>query len=255
MRGTHIDPALHNRSQMESWNPYARQEQMFLGKVVAVHADTGTVDVALDASSGQGGFYSRIPVLSWSYASQTGQTYMPSNIDLAAPMPSAQGTYDQPISSGKQDVWCVCAHLSGRAQRPVCIGFIAMPGAWIHTKDPGYDVKLHESGVSWITTPDGQVQINLPDGSNLVIGTGTAPLDMTTQNPAWNPKTTTTAYNVTLNLNGNVNLTVNGSATINATEVYLGAATGSGAAVARVGDSVNLTTGVIETGSAKVFSG
>ncbi len=255
MRGS-VDPALINRRVMEEGgNPLASQPEIFLAKVVALHPDTGRVDVALDGTPYQGGFYRNVPVMSWSYATQTGQSYLPGNIKLAAPTPSASGAYDQPVPSGEQDVWAVIAHLNARSQRPVCLGFLSPLSAQVHTKDPGYDVKLHESGVSWITTPDGQVQINLPDGSNLVIGTGTTPLDMTTQNPAWNPKTTATAYNVTLNLKGNVNLTITGSATINAAEVYLGAATGSGAAVARVGDSVNLTTGVIETGSAKVFSG
>ena len=254
MKARHIDPALDRRSTLENANPYGNQQQLFLAKVVAVYSDKGTIDVALDATH-HGGFYYDVPILSWSYATQTGTTYLPSNITLAAPFPSENGTYDQPIASGEQDVWAVIGHLRGRMQDPVCLGFMSPPQSQIHTKDPGYAVALHESGTSVVTTPDGQTQITLPDGSSIVIGTGTTVYDMTNQNPDWNPKTTTAPYNLTLNFKGNVSITVNGDATVDATSVYLGTTQGSGAAVARVGDTVNLSTGIIESGSSKVFSG
>lgn len=255
MKSGHIDPSLQRRAVIEHNNPYGNQRQVFLAKVVAVHPDVGTIDVALDGTPYQGGFYNGVPVTSWSYGTQTGQSYMPSNITLAAPIPSAEGTYDQPISSGEQDVWAVIAHLGGRAQRPVCIGFMSPQDSQIHTANAGWQVSLHESGVWTVISPSGDVQTGFPDGSYMLMSTGTTPVDMTTQNASWAPKTETTPYNVTMNIKGNVNLIITGSATVNAAEVYLGAATGGGAAVARVGDTVNLTTGVIESGSSKVFSG
>lgn len=255
MRPDHVDPALHRRSTMEFSNPYLAQRDLFLGKVIAVHPDVGTVDVSLDGTPYQGGIYRNVPVLSWNYATQTGETYLPGNIAPAAPMASASGPYDQPIPSGEQDVWAVVGHLGSRAQRPVCLGFLSPVHSQVHTKDPGWKVSLHESGVWSATDPSGTVTIGLPDGSALVIGTGTSAVDMTTQNPEWNPKTTPTAYNLTLTLKGNVNLTVNGSVTVNAPEVYLGTDAGTGAGVARIGDTVDLTTGVITSGSAKTFSG
>jgi hypothetical protein len=265
---------LQRHKEITNWNPYSSQTDIIYAKVVAVHSNTGTVDVALDGANGQGGFYTNVPVLSWSYAAETGQTYLPSNIKLTTPMAAAQGTYDQPTSSGAQDVWCVIAHLSGRAQRPVCLGFISPLQSQIHTKDAGYDVKLHESGVYTVIDPTGNVTVGLSDGSSIVVGTTTTPVDMTTQNTAWNPKTTTTPYNVTMNLNGNVSITtkknialtvtgnitmtVQGNVTLATTgDVYLGGT--GGAAVARVGDAVSVSTttgiGTITSGSNKVFSG
>ncbi len=284
----HNDPLLQRHKDMTNWNPYSSQSDVIYAKVVAVHSNTGTIDAALDGANGQGGFYANVPVLSWSYATETGQAYLPSNIKLTSPMPSAQGTYDQPVPSGEQDVWCVIAHLSGRAQRPVCLGFVSPLQSQIHTKDAGYDVKLHESGVYTVIDPQGNVTVSLPDGSSIVVGTSTMPVDMTTQNAAWKPKTMATPYNVTLDLKGNLSLTIKGNATIDVTGkvdvtsqddvavttqgnaaltatgnatisaagVYLGSS--GGAAVARVGDavSVNTTTGIgtITSGSSKVFS-
>ena len=256
MRTDHIDPALVNRAQMEQGdNPYITQRDLFLGKVVAVYPATGTVDVALDGTPSQGGFYRSVPVLSWSYATQTGETYLPGNITLAAPQTSAAGPYDQPIPSGEQDVWCVCGHLNGRTQRPVCLGFLSPLVSQVHTKDAGWKVSLHESGVWSAISQVGDVQVGLPDGSYILLSPGTSPVDMTTQNAAWKPATTSSAYTVTLHVGGNVTLNVTGNIALNATgNVYLGEASG-GAAVARVGDSVNLTTGVISSGSTKVYSG
>lgn len=240
-------------------NPYLSQPEVFLAKVVAVHSATGTIDVALDGTPYQGGFYRNVPVLSWSYATQTGHAYLPSNIKLTAPIADASGVYDQPVPSGEQDVWAVIAHLNARTQRPVCMGFLSPLASQVHTKDAGYEVKLHESGVFTVISPDGQVTTGLPDGSTVVIGASTTPVDMAKQNPSWNPPTTTSAYSIALNIKGNVSITVAGSATINAPEVYLATAEGSGAAVARVGDSVSVSTttgeGTITSGSAKTFSG
>ncbi len=271
--------AINRRLAMNAM-PFNSQTRPMLAKVIAVHSDIGAVDVAIDGL-GQAGYFNNVPVMSWSYGSQTGQAYMPSNIDHAAPVPSSQGTYDPPIASGKQDVWCVVEFLSGRSQRPVCIGFVSMLGSMIQTKDPGWEVKLHESGVWSATDPEGNVTIGLPDGSSVVIGTSTTPADMTTVNDKWNPKTMTTAYNITLDLKGNLSLTIKGDTSINvtgktsitsvgdvnvassgnavidATNVYL-AGTG-GQEVARKGDAVQVDTttgvGTITSGSAKVFSG
>ena len=270
----HSDPLLQRHKDMTSWNPYSAQPDLIYAKVVAVHSDAGTIDAAIDGANGQGGFYTNVSVLSWSYATETGQAYLPSNIKLTSPMPAAQGTYDQPVPSGEQDVWCVIAHLSGRAQRPVCLGFVSPLQSQVHTKDAGYDVKLHESGVYSVTDPSGNVTVGLPDGSSIVVGASTTPVDMTTQNSEWKPKTSVTPYNVTMNMNGdvsittqknialtvtgNITMTVQGNVTLDTTgDVYLGGT--SGAAVARVGDavSVNTTTGIgtITSGSGKVFSG
>jgi len=60
----------------------------------------------------------------------------------------------------------------------------------------------------------------------------------------------TTSGKVVVNATGDVDVTAGGVANIDAATVNLGGA--GGPAVARVGDSVNLATGVIETGSAKV---
>lgn len=239
--------ALHNRYSMEK-APYLNTHTLFLAKVVSVHPETGTVDVALDASH-QGGFYTDVPVVSWSYGTQTGETYLP-NVDLTAPIPSSEGTYDQPIGSGGEDVWAVCGHLAGRANRAVCLGFMSPIQAQIHTKTPGMAVNLHESGVYQVITADGNLNIGLPDGSSIIIGIATELHDMQSENPSWSPKTTSTPYNITIKVKGNVNLTASSIVLNNGTE-----------GVARVGDAVLVEvggtnyTGTITSGSSTVFSG
>ncbi len=249
----HTDPALRNRQHMTK-APYMDTHRLFLAKVTAVHPANGTVDVAIDGANGQGGFYANIPVMSWSYGSMTGQTYMPT-IKLSVPIPTKEGTYDQPVTSGEQDIWCVCGHLNGRTQRAVCLGFLSPLTSQVHTQSVGMDVKVHESGVYQLITTDGSVELVLPDGSSILVSQGTTLHDMSSENSAWAPKTSSTPYTLTLTIKGNVTLNINGSATVNAPSVYLGTATGGGKGVARIGDTVNLSTGVIETGSTTTFSG
>jgi hypothetical protein len=259
MKAKHIDPALESARRHEQNNPYENHTELTLGKVINVHPDTGKIDVAIDGTPHQGGIIPNVPVMSWSYATQTGQSYLPSNIKLAAPIPSSQGTFDQPIPSGEQDVWCVLGFLDAKFQRPVCIGFLSPLDAQIHTKDAGWEVSLHESGVWMATDPAGNTTMGLPDGSTIVIGQSITPANMTAQNANWKPQTTNTPYNLTMNIKGNVNITVNGSATVDAQSVYLGTSTGSGNAVAYEGATVQVDTvtgaGTITQGSTKVFTG
>lgn len=239
-----IDPALSRRSNQQATNPYLDTPLLYMGKVVASHPETGTVDVAIDGAGGQGGVVPNVPVLSWSAGTQTGSSYFPS-VDAAAPIPSSQGTYDQPLSSGEQDVWCIVGYLNGRSQRPVVIGFLSPFDSTTRSNAVGDQVEVHESGVFSVTTKDGDLQIGLPDGSYILISTGTTPVDMTSKNSAWNPTTTATPYQVTMNFNGPV--------TVNAPQVYFASEDGSGKAIVRDGDSV--VNGVVQASSTKVFSG
>jgi hypothetical protein len=111
-------------------------------------------------------------------------------------------------------------------------------------------VNVHESGVYQVITADGNLNIGLPDGSSIVIGTSTTPQDMTSENPDWSPATTETPYNITIKVNGNVNLS--------ASSVVLN---GGSNGAARRGDSVSVDvngteyTGTITSGSNTVFVG
>lgn len=244
-----FDPALNNRAQMKA-NPYMAAPALLLGKVVALHPEAGTVDLMIDGANGQGGHLQHVPVLSWSMGTQTGTSYFPT-VDLAAPIPSPHGTFDQPLPSGKQDVWAVVGSLNGRANRPVVLGFMNPLQQQTRSNTVGDEVSVHESGIYHVKTVDGTLQIGLPDGSEIVINTTGTPVDMTSKNASWRPKTTTSAYQISI--------TVKGPVVVDAPEVYLGTTQGNGAAVARVGDtvSVNTTTGAgtITSGSSKVFSG
>ena len=252
-----IDPAVARRSHMEN-NPIMKMPYLFLGKVVNSNPQAGTIDVALDGALGQGGFYTNVPVLSWSVGRQTGHNYFPT-VTLAAPEPSAHGVYDQPIKSGGQDIWAVIGHLAGRSQRPVCIGFMNPLDSQARSNTVGTEVHVHESGHYQVTTAAGHHEIHFPDGGYVIVSTDTAPLNMTADNPKWSTKTSAQNLNLTINVKGNISITVNGTATVNATDVYLGTTTGAGTAVARLGDAVQVNTttgtGTITSGSSKVFSG
>jgi len=242
MRPT-IDPALTRRGNLSN-NPYLDTNLLYMGKVIASHPSTGTVDIAIDGSNGQGGIYKNVPVMSWSMGTQTGESYFPS-VDLAAPIPQSQGTFDQPLSSGKSDVWCVVGHLNARSQRPIVLGFLNPFSQNTRSSQVGDHVSVHESGVYQITTQSGHYEFHLPDGSYIIFATDSTPINMQSKNANWNPKTTTTSYNVTVN--------VNGAVTINAPEVYIGTSQGNGKPVARQGDAV--VNGVITGGSSKVYAG
>jgi len=252
VKSNHIDPALAARARVENSNPYSNEPGPFLAKVIAVHSDTGRIDVALDGKV-QGGILYGVPVTSWSYGTQTGETYLPSNIKLAAPIPTEFGAYDQPIPSGDQDVWAVIVFLGRRAQRPICLGFQSPYNSQVHTVNAGWKVSLHESGIWTAISPAGDVQTGYPDGSYTLASTGDTPVDMTQENAEWSPQTTTTPYNLTLNVKGTVNLTVSGTVTVNASEVYVGTVTGGGKPIARDGDVV--VGGVIQASSTKVYAG
>lgn len=241
---TSIDPSLQQRKNLYQ-NPYMDTHLLYMGKVIASNPENGTVDIAIDGANGQGGTYHNVPVMSWSMGVQTGMSYFPT-VDHAVPIPFPQGTYDQPLTSGKQDIWCIVGHLNGRAQRPVVLGFINPLNQNTRSNTVGDRVDVHESGVYSITTKEGDFEVHFPDGGYILISPGTTPVDMTQKNANWTPATSANTFNVTMNFSGTV--------VVNAPTIILGAASG-GEAVARIGDTVNLSTGVIETGSSKVFSG
>jgi hypothetical protein len=125
-----------------------------MGKVIHSNPAKGTVDVAIDGSGGQGGIYQEVPVLSWSMGTQTGDMYFPT-VSPSLPIPSANGTYDQPVSSGQQDVWCVLGHLNGRSNRPVVLGFMNPFESQVRSSVVGNEVKVHESGTYQVITQNG----------------------------------------------------------------------------------------------------
>lgn len=241
-----VDPALQSRSQTEKGPYMAATPSLLLSKVIQFNPEQGTVDVAIDGANVQGGMLRDVPVFSWSAGTQTGQSYFPT-VDLTQPVQTQAGTYDLPLPSGKEDVWALIGFLNGRGNRPVCVGFQQPLESTARSDAVGDAVDLHESGIYEITTKDGILQVGLPDGGLILISTSSTPVDMTTKNANWSPKTTTQKYQI--------NITVQGPVTIDAPEVYLGTSQGGGQAVARVGDSVDTSTGIITGGSSKVFSG
>ncbi|WP_304459085.1 hypothetical protein [Alicyclobacillus sendaiensis] len=265
-----VQSSLQNRRNTLQ-NPYGSAPPLLLGKVIASYPEYGTVDVAVEGTNVQGGFYRNVPVMSWSMGSQVGASYFPT-INHARPSPTPYGTYDQPIPSGESDVWCVIGHLNGRSQRPVVLGFLHPYQQSTRSSNVGDLVDAHESGVYKYIAKNGTVQIGFPDGSYVLISPSTTPVNMTSVNPNWNPKTTSTANNLTISVRGNVEISVAGSATISAnevtisanqasvdaSEVYLGTTSG-GSPVARKGDPVQVTvngtvyTGQIAGGSSVVF--
>lgn len=256
-----VQSSLQNRRNTLQ-NPYGNAPPLLLGKVIASYPQYGTVDVAVEGTNVQGGVYRNVPVMSWSMGSQVGASYFPT-INHARPSPTPYGTYDQPIPSGESDVWCVIGHLNGRSQRPVVLGFLHPYQQSTRSSNVGDLVDAHESGVYKYIAKNGTVQIGFPDGSYVLISPSTTPVNMTSVNPNWNSKTTSTANNLTISVKGDIALNVVGNATISAqtatieaNKVYLGT-NGGGSPVARVGDQVvvNGQTGTITTGSSIVSSG
>src|SRR5579875_2442283 len=211
-----VQSGLQNRRSTLQ-NPYGNAPPLLLGKVIASYPEYGTVDVAVEGANTQGGTYRNVPVMSWSMGSQTGASYFPT-VNHARPSPTPYGTYDQPIPSGESDVWCVIGHLNGRSQRPVVLGFLHPYQQTTRSSNVGDLTDAHESGVYKLIDKDGSVQIGFPDGSYVLVSASTTPIDMTTKNPNWNPKTTSTANNLTISVKGNVGITVDGNVTISAKE-------------------------------------
>ncbi len=199
-----VDPSLTNRANL-AYNPYLDATQLYLAKVIQVHPENGTVDVALSGTGGQGGKYTNVPVLSWSMGSQVGEVYFPT-IDQALPLTVPNGVYDQPVSSGGKDVWCVVGHLNGRANRPVVLGFLTTLNGQTNVSEVGMKVSLHESGIYHVVNKEGHYELHFPDGSYIIVGQDSSPLDMTSVNPNWNPATTTTPNNLTAHFQGSVNI-------------------------------------------------
>lgn len=258
------DPALINHHKIKQQNPFVNQTRIYLGKVMAVHPERGTIDVALDYATTPAGYYAEVPVMSWSYGSKTGQTYMPT-ITLTEAVAIPNTTYEPPFEHpNTNNVWAVIAHLDASAQNPICLGFLSRLTSQAHTSQVGMQLMVHESGVYTIITQTGNVELHLPDGSVIMAApTGASATDMTQYNPNWEPATTTTPYAITINTTGAI--TINGgtvtitgspSITLNSGTVALGSS--SGKPVAREGDTVSVTvngtvyTGTITSGSSVV---
>lgn len=212
-----IDPALRNHARMKD-GPYENMSRIFAGKITAMHPDRGTVDIALNGAISQGGFYTEVPISSWSYGTQTGSTYMPT-IKLAAPMATKVGTYDQPIPSGEEDVWAIVGHLNNSAQRPVVLGFMSPYGAQTHVNAIGMELHVHETGV-WhalyndsSTTPNDREEWHGPEGSQRIVGIDASKTwTMTNYNKKWAPRTisgTTYPYSVAELWQGTMSITAN----------------------------------------------
>ncbi len=176
------------------------------GKVVARHPEDGTMDVALS----QGSTLTHVPVAGPWLSTATGEVYQPYH-DLTAPLPTPQGVWDIPIASGKTDLWVLVGFAQSNGQMhtpnaPIILGFLPTADSQMVFQTPGIAVWRHESGVYHVTLPSvGQHdEIHWPDGSYLVVGSDTAPTNMTAENAAWNPPTTATPLTWTMSLRGSL---------------------------------------------------
>lgn len=246
------------REQQRS-NPYMAQGTLYLAKVVAVHPDRGTVDVALDGAGPGGGGYQECKVSVPYGGTQTGDSYLPT-VTPARPVQQKNGLWDLAIASKERDVWCLVGHISGRARKPMVIAWLQPPEGQMLFQTQGIRVQRHESGVYRVTLPNGHDELRWPDGTFLTVGPDTASHDMTQENSEWSIPLASAA-NVVLQHSSGAKLVITPAGDI---EVYPASGQnlvlgGSGGAnVARVGDpvQVNTTTGIgtITSGSANVTS-
>ena len=256
-----LDPALARRQQP---NALTERWTLYFGKVIAVHPDRGTVDVALDGAGPGGGFYLDCAVGMPYAGSQTGLSYLPT-VTLTTPIPGPDGTWDLATASGDRDVYCVVGHLRGLARQPVVLQWFVLPeGSQMLFETPGIRVDRHESGVYRVTLPTaGQHdEIHWPDGTYLLVGANTTPHPMTTENPAWNPPTASAGSWTLHHASGaSVQIAPDGTITVNAASGQDLVLNGGTAAVARVGDAVQVSvsgtvySGTITSGSATVKAG
>jgi len=239
------------------------QSRLQWGKVVARHPADGTMDVALSAGS----TLRRVRVAGPWLSTTAGQTYQPYH-DLTAPLPSPEGVWDVPLASGGTDLWAIVGFLQAGGQQttpnaPVIVGFLPDNTSQLNLQTPGIAVWRHESGVYHVTLPTvGQHdEWHWPDGSALVIGTDTEPVDLTTENAAWAPPTMSTPASVTYQHASGAHVTIDpqGNIAVSAAPGATLTFNGGTAGVARVGDAVQVDlstgTGTITSGSTTVLSG
>lgn len=192
--------AWQNSKQRSEWNyPW-----LSLAKVIGRHPEKATVDLAMS----DGGLYPDVPVLGL-LSGSAGQNYIPS-FSPSVPYPTAAGTVDLAVP-GKDDLWAVVGYMGGNSKSAVVLGFLPPQVSQVFVKTDGLELELHESGVYSLITPDGATETTWPDGTFLRVGDSLTHHDMASENPDWNPPTSTTPVQFVFKHSSGFTITFNGS--------------------------------------------
>lgn len=135
------------------------QNALQIGRVVAVHQETDTIDVELL----QGGRVANIPILR-DFAGRT---------NGEAAMPVVTAGYGTASATGYGDTYAVIGYLQGRSLLPVVLGFIGPKDSPLLKRPDGSSIRRDVGGQVALAYTDGAVEFRLPGGS-LRFGPGTS---------------------------------------------------------------------------------
>ncbi|UOF90760.1 hypothetical protein LSG31_00310 [Fodinisporobacter ferrooxydans] len=222
---------------------------VYEGKVIQVNPNDSSVDVRLY----DGQILRNVRVLFPSANTIAGFRYLVS-IQNNNPQNSEKGIIEDGQLTHIQDTLATIVYVQGFTLAPRCIGFSFPNDAQMHIDEQGLAMFRHESGVYSLTDKSGHHEIHFPDGSYMIMAEDTNPRTLTSgeQVQPWNPPTTTTPYNLTINLaQQGITISVqNGNVTISgAKQIQFSAHDSSG-------DSASLTiNGAGSVTASKTISG
>lgn len=149
--------------------PARRANQLEIGRVVAVHTDTDTIDVALL----QGGNLSNVPVLESFAGRRFGEAGLP-------PVTYGNGTS---TATGEDDTFAIIGFMRGQAEMPVVLGFMGPRDNALLKRPDGTIIRRSVGGQVEIFYPDGAIEWHVPGGVMRLAVDGAA----TTLDPALRP--------------------------------------------------------------------
>lgn len=144
------------------------------GKVIAVHPEDSTVDVALYG----GQILRRVRVLFNSANTVAGFRYLASVVNNDGAQNSENGIVDKAVLTHKADTIATIVYVQGQTLAPRVIGFSLPIDSNMHIDEQGLALFKHESGVYTLIDKDGNHEIVYPDGSYIVAGSITAPKEL-----------------------------------------------------------------------------
>lgn len=152
------------------------------GKVIAIHTEDSTVDVALYG----GQILRRVRVLFSSANTVAGFRYLASVANTVNAQNTQNGVVDAALLTHTADTLATIVYVEGQTLAPRVIGFSLPTDAQMHIDEQGLALFRHESGVYFLVDKAGHFEVHYPDGSYIVAGPDTNAKAMQSSAQAWN---------------------------------------------------------------------
>jgi hypothetical protein len=209
-------------------------DQVYEGKVIAVHPEDSSVDVALYG----GQILRHVKVLFNSANTVAGFRYLASVVNNADAQNTQKGIVDKAVPTKIADTYATIVYVHGQSLAPRVIGFVFPNDAQMHIDELGLALFRHESGVYTLIDKNGHHEVHYPDGSYIIASPESSPtpkqLTSSDQAQDWNVPTSQNPVNLVISLSQGITIIAkNGVLTLQAGSAVLTLDGNSGTITAR----------------------